>query len=102
MEVIIEERCRKVVRCADGVHVAGEVQVELFHRNHLAVAAARGAALDAEHWPKAWLANGNGGAVANLVESLRETNGGCGLPLAKWCWADRGDNNVPAACAALL
>ena len=102
MEVIVEERGRKVVRGANGVHVAGEVQVELFHRNHLAVAAARGAALNAKDRPKARLPNGDSGAVTNLVESLRETNGGGGLPLTERCWANRSDYNVLAACAALL
>ena len=78
------------------------MQVELLHRNHLAVAAACGAALDAEDGSEARLSNRNGGAMANLVEPLRKSNGGGGLPLAKWGWADRGNHNVFAACAALL
>ena len=38
----------QVVGAADGVEVAGEVQVDVFHRHHLGIAAAGGAALDAE------------------------------------------------------
>ena len=39
----------QVVRRGDGVEVAGEVQVDLVHRHDLGVAAARRAALHAEH-----------------------------------------------------
>jgi hypothetical protein len=43
---------RQVVRRADGVDVAGQVEVEVLHRDDLAVAAAGGAALDPEHGPR--------------------------------------------------
>ena len=102
MQMIVEECCGKIVRGADRMNVTGEMQVELFHGDDLAIAATRGAALDTEHWSEARLSNGNGGAMTDLVESLRETNGGGGLPLTEWCWADRSDHNVLAACAALL
>ena len=102
MQVIVEERRGEVVCCADGVHITGEVQVELLHRNHLTVAATCSAALDAEDWSETWLSNRDGGAVANLVEALRESNGGGGLPFTEWRWANCGDHHVLAACAALL
>jgi len=102
MKMVVEERRCEIMRCANGVHVTGEMKVELFHRNHLAVATSRGATLDAKHWPKAWLANGDGGAVTNLVEPLRETDGGGGLPFSEWGWADRRDDNVLSAYATLL
>lgn len=41
-------RSQQVVGGRDGVDVASEVQVELFHWNHLRVTAACSAALDAE------------------------------------------------------
>ena len=102
MQVIVKERCCEIVRCANRVHITGEVQVELLHRNHLAVAATCSAALDAEDRSETWLSNRDGGAVANLVEALRESNGGGGLPFTEWRWTDRGDHHVLAACAALL
>ena len=102
MQVIVEECRGEIMRGANRVHITGEVQVELLHRNHLAIAAARSAALDTEDWSEAWLSNRNGGAVANLVEALRESNGGGGLPFTEWRWTDRGDHDVLAACAALL
>ena len=48
VDVVVDERRRQVVGAADRVDVAGQVEVEVLHRDHLAVAAAGGAALDAE------------------------------------------------------
>ena len=55
MEAVVEERRRKVVGRADRVDVAGEVEVEVLHRDDLAVAAAGSAALDAEDGAERWL-----------------------------------------------
>ena len=48
-EVRLEHRGEQVVRGADRVDVAGEVEVHVLHRHDLRVAAAGGAALDPEH-----------------------------------------------------
>ena len=48
----------EVVGGRDGMDVAGQVKVEILHRNHLAVAAASRAALDPE-----------GGALAGLPDA---------------------------------
>ncbi len=48
VEVVVEEGGGQVVRRADGVDVAGQVEVEVLHRDDLAVAAAGRAALDPE------------------------------------------------------
>ena len=53
VEAVVEERAGQVVRRADGVDVAGQVEVEVLHRDDLAVAAAGGAALDPEHRARA-------------------------------------------------
>ena len=102
MQVIVEECRGEIMRGADGVHVTGEVQVELLHRNHLAVATTCSAALDAEDRSEAWLSNRDGGAVTNLVEALSESDCGGGLPFTERRWANCGDHHVLAACAALL
>ena len=52
-EVVVEERGRQVVRRGDRVQVAGEVEVDVLHRQDLAVATARGAALEAENGTEA-------------------------------------------------
>ena len=58
VQVVVDHRGEQVVRRRDGVEVAGEVQVELLHRQDLAVAAAGGAALDAERRAHRRLADG--------------------------------------------
>ena len=53
VDVVVDERGGEVVRGADRVHVAGQVEVEVLHRDDLAVAAAGRAALDPEHRARA-------------------------------------------------
>ena len=57
VEVVVDERGGEVVGRADRVDVAGQVEVEVLHRDDLAVAAAGGAALDPEHRAEARLAD---------------------------------------------
>ena len=47
-EMRLDHGRQQVVGRADGVDVAGEVEVEVLHRDDLGVATAGGAALDAE------------------------------------------------------
>ena len=83
VEVVVDERRGEVVRGADRVHVAGQVEVEVLHRDDLAVAAARGAALDAEHRAEARLADAHRRLLADPVEALGEPDGRRGLALAE-------------------
>ena len=53
----VDRRRNQVVRRSDGVDVAGQVQVEVLHRHHLAVAAAGRTAFDAEGRPLRGLAD---------------------------------------------
>jgi len=46
----IEHRREQIVRGADRMNIAGEVQVQVLHRHHLRKPATSGAALDPEHW----------------------------------------------------
>ena len=50
IDVIVDQRGEQVVGGADGVEVAGEMEVDVLHRHDLGVAAAGRAALDAETW----------------------------------------------------
>ena len=49
VDVVVDQRCEQVVRERDRVEVAGEMQVDVFHRHHLRIAAACRAAFHAEH-----------------------------------------------------
>ncbi|MGD0997918.1 MAG: hypothetical protein ABR941_06315 [Thermoleophilia bacterium] len=51
-EVRLDHGGEQVVGGADGVNVAGEMKIQILHGDDLRVAAAGGAALDAEHRPE--------------------------------------------------
>ena len=48
VDVVVQHRGQEVVRRGDGVEVTGEVQVDVFHRHDLGIAAAGRAAFHAE------------------------------------------------------
>ena len=59
VDVVVDHSGQQVVGGADGVEITGEVQVDVFHRNHLGIAAAGRAAFDAEHRTQRGLAQGD-------------------------------------------
>src|SRR5690606_32973732 len=61
VDVVVHHRREQVVGRADGVHVPGEMQVDVLHRHDLGVAAAGGAAFHAEAGPEARLAQAHHG-----------------------------------------
>src|SRR5438105_2089790 len=77
--------------------VAGEMEVEVLHRDDLAVATTGSAALDAEDRPQRRLADRDRGPVADAVQALDEPDGSGGLALAERGRRDRGDDHVLAA-----
>ena len=90
-EVRLEHRRQEVVRGADRVDVAREVEVEVLHRHDLRVAAAGRAALDPEHRAERRLAQAEHRPLADLAQALRERDGGRRLALAGLRRRDRGD-----------
>ena len=82
VDVVVQHGGEQVVGCADGVEIAGEVQVDVFHGDDLRVAAARRAAFDAEHGPERRLAHGNHGLLADAVERVGEPDGERGFAFA--------------------
>ena len=83
VQVVVDHRGEHVVRGGDGVEVAGQVQVERVHRHDLAVAAAGGAALDAERRPERGLAQRQRRRPADPVQPLRQPDRGRRLALAE-------------------
>ena len=90
-DVAVDHGGEQVVGRADGVDVAGEVEVEVLHREELRVAAAGGAALDAEDRPEGRLAQGEHGVDADGVHALGEADGRDRLALAQRRRGDGGD-----------
>jgi hypothetical protein len=90
-EVAVDERGQHVVGGRDGVEVAGEVQVQVLHRDDLGEPAARGPSLDAEDRPERRLAQAQDGPLADVPEPLGERHGRRRLALARLGGRDRRD-----------
>ena len=93
VDVVVNERGQRVVGTGDRVEIAGEVQVDLFHRDHLGVTAAGGAALDAHHGAERRLTQGHHGVLAQLRQRVRQTDQRSGLALARRGWRNTGDHD---------
>ena len=83
VDVIVYHRAEEVVRGGQRVHIAGEMQIDILHRNHLRISAAGGAALYAENRPHRRLAKRRNTALPQLCERLAETDGNSRLALAR-------------------
>ena len=90
-DVRLEHRGEQVVRGADRVDVAGEVEVQVLHRHDLRVAAARRAALDPEHRAERRLAQAEHRPLADVPEALGQRDRRRRLPLARLRRRDRRD-----------
>ena len=101
VDVVVDERGEEVVGRADGVEIAGKVQVDVFHRQHLRVAAARSAPFDAENGAERGLAQGDDGALAEAVQRIGEADGNGGFAFARGGGVDGGNEDEFAGRAAL-
>ena len=97
LQMIVEHRREQRMRARDRVKVAGEMQVDVVHRHHLRVPAARRAALHAEHRPEARLANAERDLLAHSPQRLRESDGDRALPFSGRRRVRRRDDDEPAA-----
>ena len=90
-EVRVDERREQVVRGRDRMEVPRQMEVEVLHRHHLGVAAARSAALDSEDGPERRLANGENCSSTEHAETLRQRDGRRRLAFTGRRRRDRGD-----------
>ena len=82
IDVIVDHRREQIVRRGDGVEVAGEMQVDVFHRHDLGIAAARRTALHAEAGPERRFAQADHGLLADAVEAIAQADRGRRLAFA--------------------
>jgi len=99
--MVVDQRRKQIVRRGDGVEVAGEVEVDVLHRHDLSVAAARRATFHAERRAERRLAKAQHRLLTNVVERVRQANGGRGLALARWRRRDRSDQDQLAVLLVL-
>ena len=102
LDVVVQHGGAQVVGGADGVEVAGEVEVDVLHGHHLGIAAAGGAALHAEHGAQGRLPQGHQRVLAQAPHGVRQAHGGGGLALAGGGGIDGGDQDQLAIGALAL
>ncbi len=86
---------QQVVGGCDGVDISCQMQVEVFHRDHLAVATSGGTALDAKCWTLAWLPDAGEDSLTEMcTHSLAQPYRSGRLPLTQRCRGDRCDQHV--------
>ena len=101
IDVIVDQRRQQIVRRGDGVEVAGEMQVDVFHRHDLGIAAAGGAALHAEGRTERRLAQAEHRLLADVIERVGQADRRRGLALARRRRGDRGHQDQLAVRLAL-
>ena len=84
-DMVIYHRGQQIVRRADGVDIAGEVEVNVLHGNYLRIASAARSALYSEHRAKRRLAQCSGRIFADLTQAIGKTYSSRGLALACRC-----------------
>ena len=80
--MIIQHSGKKIVCRADGVKIAREMQIDVFHRHHLRISAARSAAFDTEHGPQRRFSERRHGVFSYSAQTVGKTYRGSGFPLA--------------------
>ena len=71
LDVVVQHGGQQVVGRADGVEIAGEVEVDVLHGHHLRIAAAGSAALYAEHRAQGGLPQAEQDVLAQLAPARR-------------------------------
>ena len=98
----IERGSNEIVRSSDGMNIACEMEVEIFHRNDLRITAASSAALDAKGRSHGGLTDGSDDLSAEVrAKRLRKTYRGGRLAFAERGWGNGSHIHVNAIRFAL-
>ena len=89
VDVVVDRRGQQIVGRGNGRKVAREVQVDVFHRHHLRIAATRRATLHAKHGAEARLAQRDHGFFADEVQRVAKADRSGGFALTRRRGADR-------------
>ena len=73
IEIVVQEGTNRVMSRSDGMEIAGEVQVDFLHRQHLGIATACSTALHAKAGAERWLTQGYGSLLAYLIQAHSQT-----------------------------
>ena len=101
VDVVVDQRGEQVVRELDRVEVAGEVEVDVLHRDDLRVTAAGRTALDPEDRAERRFAQADERLLPDAVQRVAEPDGRRRLALARRRRADRRHQDQLAVRAVL-
>ena len=90
LQMVVEHGAEQVVRRRNGVHVTGKMEIDVLHRHDLRIAAARSAALHAEHRPERRLPQRDDRPLPQLCHCLPEPHGRRRFALPGRRGVDRG------------
>ena len=102
LNVVVQHSGQQVVGRANGVEVAGEVEVDVLHGDHLGIPAASGPSFDAEHRAQRGLPQSGDGLLANLAQAVGQTHRRGGLSLAGGGGGDGGHQDQLAVLRLYL
>src|SRR5690606_19560407 len=100
VNVVVDERGQEIVRGADRVEVAGEMQIDVGHRDDLRTPAAGGTAFHAEARSEARLPEADRGVLAEVIQRIAEPDGRGRLPLSRRRGGDGRHENQLAVRAS--
>ena len=89
--MVVEHRRQQVVGGTDRMEVTGKVQIDVFHRNDLGIAAAGSTAFDTEDRSQGRFTQSDDRILADLAKSVRQADGRGRLSFAGRCRIDGGD-----------
>src|SRR5699024_9616962 len=101
VDVVIHQCAQQVVGRGDRVEVAGEVEVDAFHRDHLGVTATGGPAFHAEDRSQGWFAQCDHRLGAHEVQRISEPDRNGGLAFTGGRGGGPGDQHEFSALPGL-
>src|SRR5207247_8183607 len=96
MQLRVEHGGQQIVRARDRVEIAREMEVDIFHRDDLGIAAARRAAFHPEYGTERWLPDRENRILAEFSQRLRDADGDGGFALARGRGVVAGNEHEPA------
>ena len=91
--MVVQHSGQQVIGRADGVEIAGKMEVDVLHGHHLRIAAAGCTALYAEHGAEGGLPQAEQGVLAQLCHSVGQTDTGGSLALTGGGGVDGGNKD---------
>ena len=83
VNVVVDQRRQQIMGRGDGVEVTVEMQIDVFHRNHLRAATAGCAPFHAETGAQGGLPQAHGRTHAQAIETVVQSHTGGGLALPR-------------------